>query len=279
MSRVEKYYDLFPQKEKNRLTRTAYDNIESEITKRFLLKHLNPVSKVADIGCGPGHYSTWLLNSGHSVYLVDLSDELLKLAKESIAEEKLEKNVLGITKCDARDLSKLATSSFDATLFFGPLYHLLSVADREKAMSEAFRITKPGGLIFSAIINRICPFMAMMHQSPESLVRELEYDTEEMNRILETGNYENFDESPNEFTDAHFADLNEVPSLYKKHDVALLETFACEGIASYLYDKAEIIKKSPKAWDNFLEVVYRNANRPEILGSSEHVVFVGRKNK
>jgi hypothetical protein len=27
----------------------------------------------------------------------------------------------------------------------------------------------------------------------------------------------------------------------------------------------------------FLDIIYKNANRPELLGTSEHVVFVGRK--
>jgi ubiquinone/menaquinone biosynthesis C-methylase UbiE len=277
MNRIEKYYDLFPEKEKVRLSRSAYDNIESEITKKFLQKYLKPKSKTIDIGCGPGHYSTWLLKNEHQVHLVDLSEGLLRLARETIEHEKLESNVLNISKADARDLSNIPTESFDVTLFMGPLYHLLSKQDREKALEEALRVTKPGGIIFSAIINRICPFMAMMHQSPETLAHELEHDPEEMSRILETGNYENFDESPNEFTDAHFATLDEVPEMYKRMNVDTVEAFACEGIASYLYDKTEVIKKSPKAWNQFLEIIYKNANRPELLGASEHVVFVGRK--
>jgi hypothetical protein len=42
MNRIEKFYDKNPYKEKTRLTRSAYDTIESEITRRFLSKHLNP---------------------------------------------------------------------------------------------------------------------------------------------------------------------------------------------------------------------------------------------
>lgn len=276
-NRVEKYYDRFPHKEKLRLTGGAYDSIESEITKRFLEKHLKPESRIADVGCGPGHYSTWLMRRGHHVHLMDLSDGLLNLAEATIQEEKLTSRVLGLTKLDARDLAGIPSESFDATLLMGPLYHLLKADDREKALSEAVRITKPGGLIFSAIINRLCPFMAMMHQSSETLAHELEHDPEEMDRILKLGEYENVEESPNEFTDAHFAELDEVPGLYRKNQVTLIETFACEGLASYLYDKTETLKKSAKVWNRFLEIVYENATRTELLGSSEHVVFVGRK--
>ncbi len=58
-----------------------------------------------------------------------------------------------------------------------------------------------------------------------------------------------------------------------------METFACQGLASYLYEKTEIIKKNDKAWNHFLEIIYENATQPELLGSSEHVVFVGKKTK
>lgn len=123
MNRVEKYYDRFPHKEKERLTNCAYDSIESEITRQFLKKHLKPNSHIADVGCGPGHYSTWLLKEGHHVHLMDLSEGLLKLAQETIQEEKLVHKVLGLSKVDARDLSAIPSESFDATLFMGPLYH------------------------------------------------------------------------------------------------------------------------------------------------------------
>lgn len=277
MERIKKYYDEFPDREQNRLSRSAYDSIESEITKRFITKHVKNSSVIAEVGCGAGHYSTWLLREGHKVHLIDLSENLLKLAQASIEKNNLQKNVLGISNLDARNLGSVSSDSFDVTLVMGPFYHLLSVEDREVAMKEVYRITKPDGLIFSAVINRICPFLNMMHNSPESLAFELEHDTEEMNRILSTGKYENVEQNPSEFTDAYFAKIDDIPNLYRKYSIDLVETFACEGIASYLYDKAEVIKKSSVAWNRFLEIIFQNSTRPELLGTSEHVVYIGKK--
>jgi hypothetical protein len=50
-----------------------------------------------------------------------------------------------------------------------------------------------------------------------------------------------------------------------------------QGLAAYLYDKAEILKKNEKSWIPFLDIIFENANKPELLGVSEHVVFVVRK--
>jgi ubiquinone/menaquinone biosynthesis C-methylase UbiE len=276
MNRIEKFYDNNPHKEKTRLTRSAYDTIESEITRRFLSKHLKPQSRIAEIGCGAGHYSTWLLKN-HKVHLVDLSSELLKLAESEIEKSQLNANVLGVSKSDARDLKGLEDGTFDATLVMGPLYHLINEEDRIKCLAEANRITKKGGLILSAIINRVCPFLNMMHMHTEQLALELSEDTEEMQRILTSGQYENFEENPNNFTDAYFSNIHEVPQYYKNLGIELVESFACEGLASYLYDKAEVIKQNEKAWARFIDLIYENANKPELLGMSEHVVFVGRK--
>jgi ubiquinone/menaquinone biosynthesis C-methylase UbiE len=276
MNRIEKFYDENPHKEKTRLTRSAYDTIESEITRRFLSKYLRSNSRIAEVGCGAGHYSKWLLKN-HKVHLVDLSFELLRLAEEDIKNAHLTENVLGISKLDARELNVLTDSSFDATLVMGPLYHLIEEKDRFQCLSEAYRITKKGGLIFSATINRLCPFLNMMHMHTEQLAVELSEDTEEMQKIMTSGKYENFEENPNNFTDAYFSNVHEVPVYYKKLGIELVESFACEGLAAYLYDKAEILKKNERAWIRFLDIIFENANKPELLGASEHVVFVGRK--
>lgn len=277
MNRIEKYYNQNPDKEWNRLQESAYDTIESDITRRFIKKYLKPDSVVADIGCGPGQYSLWLLQSGHKVLMSDLSEGLLKLAEDKIDKNKYSSQLLGMIKADATNLSEIESNSFDVTLLFGPLYHLLSEEKRKKAVSEALRITKPGGVILSATINRLCPFLAMMHKAPQFLVNELTEDTEEMNRILKSGHYENFDENPNAFTDAYFAETTEVPKIYESLNIELIESFACEGLAAYLYDKAETFKANPQAWENLKNIIFQNATRPEILGMSEHVVFVGRK--
>lgn len=113
MNRIEKYYDQHPAKEKTRLTRSAYDSIESEITKRYFSKYIPAKSRIAEVGCGAGHYSVWLLEKNHRVQLMDLSSELLKLAQDEVRTRDLAHNVIGISKLDARNLVGMADSEFD----------------------------------------------------------------------------------------------------------------------------------------------------------------------
>ncbi|HEV8558797.1 MAG TPA: methyltransferase domain-containing protein [Actinophytocola sp.] len=44
--------------------------------------------------------------------------------------------------------------TYDATLLLGPLYHLLDRDDRVRALSEAARVIRPGGLVLAAAISR-----------------------------------------------------------------------------------------------------------------------------
>ncbi len=277
MNRIEKNYNQNPEKEWMRLQETAYDTIEATITKKFLHKYLKPNFKIADIGCGPGIYSIWLLENGYEVLLSDLSEGNLDLAKKKIAEINPPGKIIDFLKADATQLKQIESNQFDLTLLFGPIYHLLDEKKRIAAIQEATRITKPGGYIFVSTINRLCPFLAMLHRSPEYIVNELTNDPEELDRILNSGCYENFEESPNAFTDAYFAKSNEVPEIFKTEGIDLVESFGCEGISAYLYDKAEVIHKHSEAWKKFIEILYQHSQEPSTLGMSEHVVYVGQK--
>lgn len=54
---------------------------------------------------------------------------------------------------DARNLEH-ADETADAVLLFGPLYHLTERADRMRALAEARRVLRPGGVLFAYAISR-----------------------------------------------------------------------------------------------------------------------------
>jgi SAM-dependent methyltransferase len=60
----------------------------------------------------------------------------------------------GVERGSATALRSFQDASFDAALFLGPLYHLKSESDRAKAVSEALRILRPGGVLSSAFLSR-----------------------------------------------------------------------------------------------------------------------------
>ena len=53
---------------------------------------------------------------------------------------------------NALHLKKLEDNTYDLTLLFGPMYHLMTKEEKIQALSEAKRVTKPGGIILVAYV-------------------------------------------------------------------------------------------------------------------------------
>lgn len=103
---------------------------------------------------------------------MDLSAQVLPLARESAATAGV--TLSSYLHVNALDLSALPSYSFDAVLLLGPLYHLLSLTDREGALNESRRLLREGGLIFAAFITHYSPFRDAARHDPMVVIREPE---------------------------------------------------------------------------------------------------------
>lgn len=89
----------------------------------------------------------WLLKRDYDVYGVDISSEVVKLAKKRMKNRMdIDKFVVG----DVRDLP-FKNNFFDVVFSFGTIEH---IKEQTKACCEAFRVLKPGGLFISGVNNR-----------------------------------------------------------------------------------------------------------------------------
>ena len=147
---IEWFYGL--GLERDRLS-TGPGALEFARTQALLERYL-PASPaaIADIGGGPGRYAVWLAERGYRVHLIDpirLHIEQAKAALNGPTMVALATAEVG----DARLLG-LSDESVDAVLLLGPLYHLPKHDDRLRALAEARRVCRPGGLVVAAAISR-----------------------------------------------------------------------------------------------------------------------------
>ena len=135
-----KYYNKF--NEDKRLTR-KHAKIEFLTSIHYLEKYLKLFSnpKIVDIGAGTGAYSLYLYDKGYDVTAVELVKHNLRIIQ---SKNNSIKTILG----NATNLKKLKDNSFDITILFGPMYHLLTIEEKIQALKEAKRITKVNGYIF-----------------------------------------------------------------------------------------------------------------------------------
>ncbi|MEV6688547.1 class I SAM-dependent methyltransferase [Streptomyces sp. NPDC051130] len=131
--------------ESDRLSSSADGMLEMVRTQELLRRHLPPApARVIDIGAGPGAHARWLAEDG---YEVDLVDPVPRHVEEATAAG------FNSTLGDARALAA-DDGTYDVALVLGPLYHLLDHADRIRALREAVRVVRPGGLVAAAAIGR-----------------------------------------------------------------------------------------------------------------------------
>ena len=94
-------------------------------------------TKVVDIGCGSGRWSQYMQNRVGTLDAVDPSDAIHRAAS-------LHKSFTNIrwSSAQAEDLP-FADGTFDLALCIGVLHH---IEQPERALREAFRVLRPGGL-------------------------------------------------------------------------------------------------------------------------------------
>ncbi|MCL2405547.1 MAG: class I SAM-dependent methyltransferase [Defluviitaleaceae bacterium] len=131
--------------EHGRLT-SRHGLVEYLTTMRYVEQYLTPEAYVLEIGAGTGRYSRTIADMGHKVEAVELVPTNIEIFRENLQPT----HDINITQGNALDLSMFADNTFDMTLLLGPLYHLYTDKEKHQAIQEALRVTKPGGVIFTA---------------------------------------------------------------------------------------------------------------------------------
>ncbi len=132
----EKYFDEVAE----RLGKHYVPGRSWEAIGHFLLR-LVPRITIADLGAGEGTISQLLAEKAKKVYCIDSSKSMVRIGLE-LAKKKSLSNL--IYKQGDIEKVPLPSSGVDLALLSQSLHH---AQHPEKALSEAFRILKPGGQI------------------------------------------------------------------------------------------------------------------------------------
>lgn len=125
-----------------------HGSVEFLTTMRYIAKYIKPGDCVLEIGAGTGRYSHALARQGYIVSAVELVEHNIEIFRKNTQPTE---NIT-VTQGNALNLSAFSDDVYDITLLLGPLYHLYSKEDKQKALNEAIRVTKPGGVVFAAYV-------------------------------------------------------------------------------------------------------------------------------
>lgn len=120
--------------------------------EKFLVKHLKPGAGVLDIGCGVGREAIALARKGYKIVGIDISPRSVEIARQKAQEMKI---TVDYQIGEAGNL-KFNDNSFDYVLMIAQLiHHIHGRKNRIRALSEAWRVLRPGGGLILTIRNRI----------------------------------------------------------------------------------------------------------------------------
>jgi SAM-dependent methyltransferase len=263
---VQALYRSDPDREWGRLTR---HRTEFAVTLRALEDHLPPPpADLLDCGGGPGRYAITLAQRGYHVTLFDLSPELIALARRNAEQDDVE--LAAYAQGTATDLSRFPGDSFDAVLLMGPLYHLLKKTERRQALTEAYRVVKPGGWVFAAFIGRYAGHIDAAAHYPTRAPQMPDL----YRRIAETGRLPPRPDGSVGFT-GYFTHPSEVRTLCHQAGLDTIEVLGVEGVTSGHEEKINALEG--EAWEFWADLNYEIARDPAILGGVEHLLAVCRK--
>lgn len=255
---LDRYYQNYD--ENGRLL-TRYGSVEFLTTMRYIEKYLTPGARILEIGAGTGRYSHTLAGKGFSVDAVELIEHNIDVFKSQITQDEK----IQIIQGNAMDLSAFADNHYDITLLLGPMYHLFTRAEQRKALSEAIRVTKQGGVIFAAYC--MGDASILIHGFIGGHIQEIVDQC-----MLNTDTFETF---------SHPWDLFE---LYRKEDIDALRScysvtplhfVASDGYANHMRDA--LVDMDDTVFDLFLKYHFATCERQDMVGLSHHTLDIFRK--
>ena len=249
---LKTYYNKF--NEDKRLD-SAHGKVEFLTALKYIHEYIKPNYKIIDIGAGTGKYSKSLSDEGYDVFAVEL-------VKSNLRE--IEKKGIKCTLGNATNLKKIPDNSYDITLLFGPMYHLISIEEKEKALSEAKRITKDNGYIFiSYCMNE---YAVITHGFIDNNIKE-----SINNNLID----KDFKITPKNTDLYSFVRLEDIDYLKDKCNLKRIKIVSQDGPTEYI--KKVINKMTKEEFEIYMDYHFKTCERPELLGAGRHVLDILQK--
>lgn len=245
--------------EDGRLRRSRHGQLEYATTMAFIHRFAPRGAKVLEIGAGTGRYSIALAKEGMDVTAVELVESNLAVLRENSAGIENISSFQG----DAADLSRFSDGTFDVTLSLGPMYHLYEQEEVHRAIDEAIRVTKPGGIVMFAFLS----------------VYAIMYDNYFYGEWA-AGRQENFtaDHRVRHFREQLFTgyDIEEFEGLFDGKPVEHLATAGADGMLEAIEQRPDFAL-SDEDFRAMAEWHLAFSEKRELLGANSHLLYICRK--
>lgn len=228
------------------------------ITMNYIDKYLFPNTKILEIGAGTGRYSIALAEKGYDVTAVELVPYNIEIMKTKVNNNQR----ITIYEGNACNLNFLQDDSFDIVLLLGPMYHLFSDKDKNSAISEALRVVKKKGVVFSSYCNS---------------------DTTVINAFEKRKFIEYYEKGMIDKSFHTFSNPSDVFELYRKEDIdRLMQSFNIKRLHYVAVDLITYMINSindftDEEFSMYMKYLLSICERPDMAGLSFHMLDIFRK--
>ena len=150
------------------------------------------------------------------------------------------------------------------TLVFGPMYHLYNHDDKLKALSEAKRVTKKGGIILVAYIMN--EYSVITYCFKQNHIKE----------CIENGKLTNDFHCISEDEDLYdYVRLEDIGRLNDDAGLERIKIISADGPSDYI--RSVLNDMDDETFELFVEYHLATCERPELLGACAHTIDILRK--
>ena len=259
MNYLEEYYSSYD--EDGRLL-SRHGQVEYLTTMRYIEECLDGISDPAilEVGAGTGRYSVTLAKQGFRITAVELIEHNLEILRSKLDGTEPIVTMQG----DAMDLSRFQDDSFDLTMLLGPMYHLYTKEEKLKALSEAVRVTRPGGHILVAY--------CMNEPTVIQYVFGLNHLHEVMDLNMLTPDWHCISEPKDLFELVRTEDIAELDASVPVRRIKLVAT---DSATNYMREYIDAM--DDEIFRKWMDYHFTICERQDLIGASHHTLDILRK--
>lgn len=253
MTELEKYYNKF--NEEKRL-QSRHGQVEFLTSMKYIREALGEDrdKKLLDVGAGTGRYSVALSEEGYDVTAVEL-------VKYNLGILKAKKSNVKAYQGNALKLSRFEENSFDVTLLFGPMYHLHTKEEQLKALSEARRVTKPGGKILVAYCMN--EYSVLTYGFKENHIKE---------SLAEGKLSKDFQVLSSEADLYHYMRLEQIDELNRESGLSRIKIVSPDGPSDFM--RPVLNAMDEETFELFLNYHWSVCERADLIGAGSHTLDI-----
>jgi len=257
MNLLEEFYN---SRDEDKRLLSQHGQVEYLTTMKYIHKCISHFTSpnILEVGAGTGRYSVALAKEGYSVTAVELVPHNLDVLRSKLDGTEPITAIQG----NALDLSVFRDKSFDLTMLLGPMYHLYTLEDKIQAMSEAVRVTKPGGYILVAYCMN------------EPTIIQYVFLANHLKDVMETNTLLTEDwhckSEPKEIFE--LVRTEDISLLNSKFPLDRIKLVATDGAAHYL--SGLIDEMDQYTFAKWMEHHFATCERQDLIGASNHTLDI-----